>query len=613
MPIGVQLRLYDGAGSPVVNQTEIQAIWWDSTDPNDGTAPVGGTYSAETDTNGDLVLDLSAVSSLLVGDYGFLMLYQPDSADYHDALTFSGRVQTSDITSGAIMYAPFYETLLPAYTTDSSGLISTKFADARTADLYVPDHGGVLHAIPGGTVAFEGARVVRNVVNDLANVAAAPVTYSSVGGASYVTKVDANTVQFTAPMSNTWGKYGSIFWNIDSAHKYARRRVICRVKLTGNGSVLVKTSANGATNKVTESVTLTSYPVVITVRCDQTIDTPAWGPTFYIERRVGYTATEVTVHDVQIEDVDTNTTVPGEYTPDIAFYSTQNGNTVDANGVVTEAVGAAITTPVKMVHAPAATNYADGANDLSGGPETITLSSTGDYTLSVYGTAAVTVAAGTATGTGFGQATENNPVTFNLTATGTVTLTLASGALDVVYGAAAKQVEDGMFSTPFIPTSGATASRDIFQIRAPYTGNFNQSEGMAYMEWEPGFAAAADSALLALTTAAGLMTATSTGIKSNDGTTNAIATYAFAADTRYHVAVRWKTGSTFQVGYREHGSASWTWGAAQTYDGDFATDSLFTRLFYNSPYMNNAHNLEILNTDIGTAGIESRYSLARVG
>jgi len=107
---------------------------------------------------------------------------------------------------------------------------------------------------------------------------------------------------------------------------------------------------------------------------------------------------------------------------------------------------------------PAATNYADGDDDLSGGAETIDLTSagTGNYTLSVIGTAAVTVAAGTAVGTGFGQATEGSPVTFNLSTAGTVTLTLDSGSLDTIGSSAAKQIEKNAFATSFIPTPAGT-------------------------------------------------------------------------------------------------------------------------------------------------------------
>ena len=112
---------------------------------------------------------------------------------------------------------------------------------------------------------------------------------------------------------------------------------------------------------------------------------------------------------------------------------------------------------------PGRTNYADNTDDLSGGADTIDLTTpgTGDYTLSVTGTAAVTVAAGTATGTGFAQATEGSPVTFNLSAAGTVTLTLNSGSFDEFQsGNPAYQLEKGSDATSLIENTTTSTVRD---------------------------------------------------------------------------------------------------------------------------------------------------------
>ena len=53
--------------------------------------------------------------------------------------------------------------------------------------------------------------------------------------------------------------------------------------------------------------------------------------------------------------------------------------------------------------------------------ETITIGSTGTYTLWVNGSGSATVAAGTAVGTGFGAATNGTPVIFAISSTGSVT------------------------------------------------------------------------------------------------------------------------------------------------------------------------------------------------
>ena len=103
MPVGVELRLYDGA-SVQTSLTGIQAMWWDVTEPKDGSKPVGKSDAVTTDASGDIFLDLSNVTGLTVGDYGFLMLYRLDGTDHEDSLVFAGKIQTSTITSGVDMY-----------------------------------------------------------------------------------------------------------------------------------------------------------------------------------------------------------------------------------------------------------------------------------------------------------------------------------------------------------------------------------------------------------------------------------------------------------------------------------------------------------------------------
>jgi len=157
----------------------------------------------------------------------------------------------------------------------------------------------------------------------------------------------------------------------------------------------------------------------------------------------------------------------------VKWYETENGNTESSN-VVTEATGSDITADDLL--GPrierAATNYADGDDDLGGGAETIDLTAggTGDYTLSVSSDAAVTVAAVGATGTGFAQATLGSDVTFNLSVAGTVSLTLDSGTLGTLpSGAADKQVEKGSYATTHIETSGAAATRDKTELEYAIT------------------------------------------------------------------------------------------------------------------------------------------------
>lgn len=105
MPLGVELRLYDDAGSAQASLTGIQACWWDVEELFDiDSTPIGKSNAVTTDADGDITLDLSNVSGLTVGDYGYLVLYKLDATDYRDSLIFAGKVQTSTITSGVDMY-----------------------------------------------------------------------------------------------------------------------------------------------------------------------------------------------------------------------------------------------------------------------------------------------------------------------------------------------------------------------------------------------------------------------------------------------------------------------------------------------------------------------------
>ena len=90
---------------------------------------------------------------------------------------------------------------------------------------------------------------------------------------------------------------------------------------------------------------------------------------------------------------------------------------------------------------------------------TISLSQTGDYTFSLKGDASVSVTAGTATGTGFGSATEASPLTFNITSTGTVIFTLDSGNFDSLNSDALAQLEIGSVATSIIPATAGGESR----------------------------------------------------------------------------------------------------------------------------------------------------------
>ena len=82
----------------------------------------------------------------------------------------------------------------------------------------------------------------------------------------------------------------------------------------------------------------------------------------------------IKIRKAQIENLTAKSVqdAPGEYesvgvagSVGYGIYNRANGNTVDVNGVVTETPGAVLATTPVLRHAPAATNYADGDNDLT--------------------------------------------------------------------------------------------------------------------------------------------------------------------------------------------------------------------------------------------------------
>ena len=102
MPIGVSLQLFEGA-TPRASLTGIQALWYDETQLGAASRIVGRSSTVSTDGSGYINLDISNVTGLTVGDYGFLSLYKLDGTDHKDSLIFSGKVQTSTITSGDVL------------------------------------------------------------------------------------------------------------------------------------------------------------------------------------------------------------------------------------------------------------------------------------------------------------------------------------------------------------------------------------------------------------------------------------------------------------------------------------------------------------------------------
>lgn len=91
---GVAVTLYNGSTAQA-SLTGIRALWWDATAPTG--APDFESTTETTDATGLLSINIESVTSLSVGQNGFLLLYKLDGADHRNSLAFAGQVTTSDI------------------------------------------------------------------------------------------------------------------------------------------------------------------------------------------------------------------------------------------------------------------------------------------------------------------------------------------------------------------------------------------------------------------------------------------------------------------------------------------------------------------------------------
>jgi len=103
MAKGISIRLYNG-NIPQINLNNLICLWWDQTDVYDFDTPIGRTNVATTDADGDLVLDLTDVSGLSTGGWGYLLVRREDGGDHRDSLVFQGRVQVDDYSNGTKLY-----------------------------------------------------------------------------------------------------------------------------------------------------------------------------------------------------------------------------------------------------------------------------------------------------------------------------------------------------------------------------------------------------------------------------------------------------------------------------------------------------------------------------
>ncbi len=239
--------------------------------------------------------------------------------------------------------------------------------------------------------------------------------------------------------------------------------------------------------------------------------------------------------------------------------------------------------------------------------QTRTLNTTGEWTISCYGSGNITSANGTGVATGHGTATEGNPVTINVTTIGTFTFTV-TGSLDLA------QVENQPVVTSPIITQGASASRAADALRWLDSPTFfNQAQGMLVVGFRPRIASAdmitspLNRALVTLNQGDVALTYyENVSFRAFDGTTaSSVAHGGFVPNDFFLVGLRW-SGVTMQIGRKKNGGA-WVWDTERAYDGAWPTESSNLYLLWSIREPILCSDLVIYEEDKGTAWIEANH------
>src|SRR5574337_1303422 len=195
MAIGVHLQLYDASGTAIASQSGLQACWWDVTQPKDLTRPIGRTAVATTDSSGYLDLDLTNVTGLSSGDYGFLLVYKLDGTDHRDSPVFAGKVQTSSISSGVDMY--YYDS---GWTRPSAWLAmpSVVSTDQKFVGLHaVYEYGNFVALSASGNYTVDWGDGTSTVNASAGVTSEYDIPYANVAGSTDVGIASAVAVTFT--------------------------------------------------------------------------------------------------------------------------------------------------------------------------------------------------------------------------------------------------------------------------------------------------------------------------------------------------------------------------------------------------------------------------------
>jgi len=186
----------------------------------------------------------------------------------------------------------------------------------------------------------------RRVANLLAADSSEDFSVASWGKQNSATVTGTNVLNF--PAENDY-----VVQNVSTSGNPYGKTFVFSATLSGNGTASIGIYRYGGTGIYTKSITLTSTPTRYSVPITFSgIDTAGYSTRIF--RPAGATATQVTATNAMLEEatgqtnqnpseyVSTHQYYGGQVVKGVRYFDYENGNTVDANGVVTETAGAAI-------------------------------------------------------------------------------------------------------------------------------------------------------------------------------------------------------------------------------------------------------------------------------
>jgi len=358
----------------------------------------------------------------------------------------TGSIIKSPVSGG--ITCPF----LAAYYQSSDYLLGLQIAGKGTAEathtstLSYPDADGIYRDFTTDAPAWSGGRAVRVLDHgtDLTALGTTPPTITEVSPGEWKVDFPAGATGLTA--SRVEGEYfntsplGSLFDNI------GRVTLMLSRVLTGSESIVIRPALNTNCGVliIDSSCDFTSsYNILSSSRTAGTITNHN---SYFVIYIAGVLTADLTiwVKDWQFEDSTNHTdkVTPSEYVKDDSAavtveFATENGNSVDADGIVTEGIGDLLDPHPLLCANPAATNSQKYSNDQTNAEWTVVNGSVLQDATGIKGVAntACTLTASAANCTCIGNAiTASNDtqatawILKRKTGSGTVELTVDNGS-----------------------------------------------------------------------------------------------------------------------------------------------------------------------------------------